>query len=118
MRRLYKYIKVFILLVLPVYLALLANSMQNMHVHVLSNGMVVKHAHPLKHDSEGDKHHSHSDSEICYYQAFFLDYLDTSTPFEPVRLTTVAVDTDEQPLAFFYSYEQFNLNDLRGPPVV
>ncbi|MGQ7869827.1 hypothetical protein [Sunxiuqinia sp. sy24] len=105
-------------MVLPVYLMLLANSMLNMHLHVLSNGMVVKHAHPFKHDSESGKHHSHSHSGICYYQAFFLDYLDTSTPLKPIVCAAVVVDVAEQPLTLCYSREQFNLNDLRGPPLV
>ncbi len=116
MMRLRKYIKLLILLVLPVYLGLLANSMSNMHLHVLSNGMVVKHAHPFNRKADSQEHHSHTDTEACYYQAFFLDYFDTSEPIQPVIVEVSAAEVAEFPIVLNYPFQSTNPNYLRGPP--
>lgn len=116
MMRLRKYIKLFILLVLPVYLVLLGNSMSNMHLHVLSNGMVVKHAHPFDREADRQDHHSHSDAETCYYQAFFLDFFDT---FEPIQQLIADLSASEMIVPYMvlnYSFQHANPNYLRGPP--
>ena len=111
-----KYIKLFILLVLPVYLFLLGNSMSNMHLHVLSNGMVVKHAHPFDREADSQEHHSHSDAETCYYQAFFLDFFDTSEPIHQLIADLSASEMIVQFMELDYSFQHSNPNYLRGPP--
>jgi len=116
MMHLRKYIKLFILLALPVYLGLLANSISNMHVHVLSNGMVVKHAHPLESGADSQKHHSHSDEEACYYQAFFLDYFDTSEPTNLLTMNLPETEITVHPTVCYYLFQYPNPNYLRGPP--
>ncbi len=116
MMHLRKYIKLFILLVLPVYLVLLGNSMSNMHLHVLSNGMVVKHAHPFDREADSQNHHSHSDSETCYYQAFFLDYFDTVEPVQRLVAEVPAAEIIEQLIVLNYSLQSTKPNGLRGPP--
>lgn len=112
-----KYIKVFILLVLPVYLFLLVNSMMNMHLHVLSNGMIVRHAHPFNHQEDAKQHHHHSKSETCYYQAFFLDYLDTSEPIQRLVSDVIVTNLFYAVIPICPASEIINLNDLRGPPM-
>ncbi|KOH43304.1 hypothetical protein [Sunxiuqinia dokdonensis] len=116
MMHLRKYIKLFILLLLPVYLVLLGNSMSNMHLHVLSNGMVVKHAHPFDREEDSQEHHSHSDAETCYYQAFFLDYFDTAEPVHPLIADLSIAEILVQPAVLHYSFQHTNPNFLRGPP--
>jgi hypothetical protein len=116
MMHLRKYIKLFILLVLPVYLVLLANSMSNMHLHVLSNGMVVKHAHPFDREEDSQEHHSHSDAETCYYQAFFLDYFDTAEPVQQLVAVIPAAELAAPLIVLNYSCQSSNPNGLRGPP--
>ena len=112
-----KYIKVFILLVLPVYLILLGNSMSNMHIHVLSNGMVVRHAHPFSREQESKEHHHHSGSESNYYQGFFLNYFDTSEPIFNVPVKLYVCQIIELPVISHYVFEASRHYFLRGPPV-
>lgn len=114
--RLRKYIKLFILLVLPVYLVLLGNSMSNMHLHVLSNGMVVKHAHPFERKADSQDRHSHSDAEACYYQAFFLDFFDTSQPIQQLIVDLSTSEMIVPPMVLDCSFQHANPNYLRGPP--
>ncbi|WP_423129548.1 hypothetical protein [Gaoshiqia sp. Z1-71] len=106
------YIKVLILLCLPVYLFILANSMLNMHLHVLSNGMVVRHAH-----LSGNQHHDHSVKEISFYEGFFLDYCNTVSPYTGLQTFVYTTEIIGTPLSAHYSRDYSGLFQLRGPPV-
>ena len=117
MRLLRKYIKVFIVLILPVYLCLLASSIMNMHVHVLSNGMVVRHAHPFDHNAGSGKQHHHSDHDCSFYQGFFLGYFDTSEPFPKLVKTVYVAIIIGEPLQGNYTFETSCHFSLRGPPL-
>lgn len=111
-----KYIRIFILLILPVYLALLANSMMNMHVHVLSGGMVVRHAHPFDHSTgSGEKHH-HSASECSFYHGFFLEYTDTSEAVSKLVASLYVAAIIGETHHEKYTSGAFSFYNLRGPP--
>jgi len=112
-----KYIKVFILLFLPVYLLLLANSMLNMHVHILSNGMVVRHAHPFAHHSDpsGESHH-HTGKEYIFYHGFFLNYYDTAESVAICQQFSYRPLFAGKPVSDSYSFAYSVVNPLRGPP--
>jgi hypothetical protein len=116
MGNLRKYIKVFIILILPVYLLLLANSMMNMHVHVLSGGMVVRHAHPFKTDAGSGEAHHHSSKDCSFYQGFFLGYFDTSEPYQKLTATIYVAAIIGEPSQEDYSFETAAWQNLRGPP--
>ena len=114
-----KYIKQSILLFLPVYLLLLANSMLNMHMHVLSNGMVVRHAHPFGHDRDQEhdqESHSHSGKEYSFYEGFYLDYCDTAEPLPVLQQLIVKEEIAGKPVSPNYRFELSALFPLRGPP--
>jgi len=51
----------FVFLMLIVMLCGIANTALNTHIHVLSNGEIIVHAHPVK---SCEKTHCHSDSEF------------------------------------------------------
>lgn len=111
-----KHIKTLVRWVLPVYLLVLANSIVNMHVHVLPDGVVVRHSHFYNHNSEDGKQHNHGEKEVSYYQSFFLGYFDNSEPVPEQKLfVSPALQTDGF-IAKDYHTEQFHKLQLRGPP--
>lgn len=88
-----------------------------MHVHVLSNGMVVKHAHPFNREAESKSHHHHSDSETSFYQGFFQGYFDTSEPFLGLTAIIPSSQFVGSPVIMIYQFEHINHYRLRGPPI-
>ena len=116
MDRLRKNIKLILVLALPVYLMVLANSMMNMHVHVLSNGMVVRHAHPFDHEEEEEHHHQHTDVEFSFYEGFCSDFVDNSSPLSGFVLTFPLIEKIGEEQTAEYSFYQFNFVQLRAPP--
>jgi len=73
-----RFLKYGLLLVLPAYFLVLRNSMLNRHTHVLPNGLVITHAHPFN-LPKGDKpinEHTHTQTEIFYFQYFSFDYFE------------------------------------------
>ncbi|MFV0593549.1 MAG: hypothetical protein ACK5M7_19410 [Draconibacterium sp.] len=66
--------KLWFTLMLPVYLYIVNNSIQNKHTHFYANGMVVTHAHPM-HPAKGEpaNHHNHSKTEICFFSTLHFD---------------------------------------------
>lgn len=117
MRVLRKYIKIFIVFTFPVYLLLLINSISNMHVHVLSNGMVVRHAHPMQSNDCGDKSHDHDDDELCFYQGFCLNYFDNSIPLNRLASDFIVIDEVNPVISVYYTHFNYCYSLLRGPPI-
>jgi len=81
MRLIRKYAGYLILLVLPAYFLLLENSIRNKHTHVLANGLVVTHSHPLQKNEPGKpfNQHGHSKREIHFFQLFSVDFFENSS---------------------------------------
>ncbi|MGQ8337314.1 hypothetical protein ACUNWD_12255 [Sunxiuqinia sp. A32] len=117
MRHLRKYIKIFIALVLPLYLGILANSISNMHIHVLANGMVVRHAHPYNHAKGGSESHQHTSKKLSFYDGFFLDFFDNSAPPTIMKVDLPLVETIGETHTIDYSDSYFNFASLRAPPL-
>jgi hypothetical protein len=64
--------------ILPVYLYIVQNSIQNKHTHVYANGIVITHSHPgCNTDGEGNEH-DHSQREICLYSSISFDFYEVS----------------------------------------
>jgi len=75
-----KNIRLLVWLLLPAYFLVLKNSIRNRHTHILPNGLVIVHAHPIE-DKESDKplnHHKHTKTEIFFFQLLSVDYHDIS----------------------------------------
>lgn len=51
----------------------LANNIVNQHIHTLSSGIVIKHAHPVKHGNIGNpwKDHKHTPSQLIILDHLF-----------------------------------------------
>ena len=63
------------ILILPVYFFIVQNSLLNRHTHFNANGIVVTHSHPVNHENgKSADAHSHSKTEICFFQSFHIDY--------------------------------------------
>jgi hypothetical protein len=113
-----KNIRFIFILVLPIYFFIVQNSLLDKHTHFYANGMVITHSHPLNHEDEnhGAKH-SHSKTEICFFQNLKIDYFritpEIQVEFKNDKLITEFHDTNvcsnyPRPLIQFTS---------RGPPV-
>ncbi len=76
-----KYVKIGFVLLLPAYFAILANSVLNRHTHILPDGMIITHAHPLTKDADGQKqsNHQHSGKDFVFLQSFCIDFYTLST---------------------------------------
>lgn len=86
-------------MMIAVIAALMINRVVYTHIHVLSNGSLVSHAHPFSKNTEGksDAGHQHSTIEfflldqldiliLCVTAAFVLKQFSKSSPFtEPSR---------------------------------
>jgi hypothetical protein len=113
-----KNIRFIFILVLPVYFFIVQNSLLDKHTHFYANGMVVTHSHPLNHEDESHaEKHSHSKTEICFFQNLKIDYFritpEIQVEFKNDKLITEFHDTYvcsnyPRPLIQFTS---------RGPPV-
>ena len=60
-------IKLFLVLILPLYFFIGYSSILNKHTHFYANGIIVTHSHPVKKEKGTDKpinRHNHSSSDI------------------------------------------------------
>lgn len=89
-----KHTNLLFVLILPVYLYIVQNSIQNKHTHVYANGIVVTHSHPTSNtnDSPFNKH-NHTHREICLFASFNLDLYETPD-FAEFKFETPEVDID------------------------
>lgn len=112
-----KNINVLAILLIPVYLLVMGNSILNRHTHVLPNGVVITHSHPFTDSKTGlPVKHNHTQNQIVFYQLFTFDFCD----FTP----EVVLANNDKILQFeiqaFYtdqnSGNSLSANLLRGPP--
>jgi len=69
-----KFSRYLILFMLPALGWLFSNSIVNRHVHVLSDGYIVSHAHPFKTPEAGSKDlnpHQHTTKELLLLDLFY-----------------------------------------------
>jgi hypothetical protein len=114
-----KNIRFLFVLFLPVYFLIVHQSLQNKHAHFYPNGVIVVHAHPVSHqDRTPINEHSHSKTEICFYQTVNFEYytLSEETGIEE----TQPVVTDHVVFSKERGWEMpfFNHHDTRGPPAI
>lgn len=105
---------------LPAILALQYNQVANWHYHVLSNGMVVEHAHPFQNKQQKGtpfQQHQHSDAEIALLTVLsnvlplIVSFLVLAGLLLPVALPAIRrghVEIFPAPLLI--------TNQFRGPP--
>lgn len=114
-----RHINILFVLILPVYLYIVQNSIQNKHTHVYANGIVVTHSHPL--DVAGDlpvTNHDHTKTEICLYSNLHFDF------YEAPVLTELVVDLSETYTDYVIendeaiSFSHFSSSIPRAPPAL
>lgn len=117
MVKLRKHIAFLAILLIPVYLLVLGNSIRNRHTHVLPNGVVITHSHPFT-DADGlPVKHSHTRNQIVFFQLFTFDFFDSA----PEVFVVSGHHLFQREINAVYT-EQFSINTsstafLRGPPV-
>jgi hypothetical protein len=112
-----KNIRYIFILVLPVYFFIVQNSLLNKHTHFYANGMVVTHSHPLNHEDENHgKKHSHSKTEICFFQNLQIDYFRITPEIQvKFRNDKLLAEFSENDLLSIYSQPVIQYIS-RGPP--
>ncbi len=111
-----KHIRLSILLILPLYLILLVNSILNMHVHIMANGIVIRHAHPFNSHSEKDSPHEHTSKEFSFYHGFSVNYLGEEEIHLEQLLAIFKVEESYDLPLLIHIEERPNVLSLRGPP--
>ena len=113
-----RHIDLLFVFILPVYLYIVQNTIQNEHTHVYANGVVVKHAHPFEKDGEAPiNEHEHSKQEICLYSSLHLDF------YVSPDLVNIEIPHAEIQRHYLIANEQaeslvpFNNSIPRAPPV-
>lgn len=72
---------------LAIVLFIVANSVVNRHVHVLSNGMVVEHSHPFGDDggdSSSTASHKHTKFDMYHFNLLSCFFLSQSLVYEVI----------------------------------
>ncbi|MCY1720592.1 hypothetical protein OU798_09580 [Prolixibacteraceae bacterium Z1-6] len=112
-----KHINILFVFILPVYLYIVQNSIQNKHTHVYANGIVITHSHPLDKESDDPiNKHNHSKTEICLYSSLHFDF------YEAPQIAGLTIDLNETHKAYFVANETIDLFSPflktipRGPP--
>lgn len=117
MVKLRKHIAFLAILLIPVYLLVMGNSIRNRHTHVLPNGMVITHSHPFTDDKGLPVKHSHSRNQIVFFQLFTFDFFDSS----PEVFLAKKQSKPGNDLLIFYSDQApanyYSGTFLRGPPL-
>lgn len=112
-----KNINVLAILLIPVYLLVMGNSILNRHTHVLPNGVVITHSHPFTDSKTGlPVKHNHSSNQILFFQLFTFDFCDL-TPEVILAKNDIVLQFEIQ--AFYTDQISDNsllVNFLRGPP--
>jgi hypothetical protein len=110
-------INILFIFILPVYLFIVQNSIQNKHTHVYANGIVVTHSHPFNHEDDTPvSDHKHSKTEICLFSCLNFDFYENS------RLVELNINLDEIHKNYFVRNEHveslpsFLKSIPRGPP--
>lgn len=117
MVKLRKHIAFLAILLIPVYLLVLGNSIRNRHTHVLPNGVVITHSHPFTDDNGSPVKHGHTRNQIVFFQLFTFDFFDSA----PEVFVATNHHLFQREINVVYT-EHFPINTsstafLRGPPV-
>jgi hypothetical protein len=105
------------ILLIPVYLLVMGNSILNRHTHVLPNGVVITHSHPFTDSKTGlPVKHNHSQNQILFYQLFTFDFCDL-TPEVVLANTDKKLQLEIQSV-YTAQISGYSLSAtfLRGPP--
>lgn len=118
MVKLRKYIQILAVLLIPVYLLVMGNSILNRHTHVLPNGIVITHSHPFTDSKTGlPVKHSHTPNQVLFYQLFTFDFFQSS-PEVFLSISDSPVEREIESLcADQFSVGRISTSFLRGPPV-
>ena len=119
MVKLRRNIHILAVLLIPVYLLVMGNSILNRHTHVLPNGMMITHSHPFTDAKTGlPVKHNHTPNQVLFYQLFTFDFFQSS-PEAVLSINDSPIQSEIKPLyADQFSVGIVSTSFLRGPPVV
>ena len=104
-------------LFLPAYFLVLKNSIRNRHSHVLPNGLVIIHAHPVNNNSDIPlNQHKHTKTEIFFFQLLQVGSHNISNEiviYKPDNFITQEINTK---LSEIYTEECYFELPPRSPP--
>lgn len=79
--------------------------------------MVVSHSHPVNHENgDSSANHKHSESEICFYSSFNIDYYDVTPEFQIDKCECLDVNSFGFQSVRIPNSAYFFHKKLRGPP--
>jgi len=112
-----RHIKFLFVFVLPVYLFIVQQTIQNKHTHFYPNGIVVIHSHPVnKEAGQPMNSEGHSKTEILLYASLHFDLYKTSD------FTFIEFVQNGESRNFYIADERLEYTELyletipRGPP--
>jgi len=112
-----RHIKFLFVFVLPIYLFIVQQTIQNKHTHFYPNGIVITHSHPIsKETNQPINSHGHSKTEILLYASLHFDLYEISD------FTFIEFIQTEESRNFYLADEQLEYTALyletipRGPP--
>lgn len=115
-----KYRLIFLLTVLPAFLWMEASFISNTHTHILPDGQIVVHAHPLGDNTKPDsENHTHSSSDLVFWTVisnFFLS--DSSADYFLNKLYFSEYKSSFAPAALLIEQNTRNIKTPRAPPLV
>jgi hypothetical protein len=115
-----KIINTGLLLVLPVYLFFLNNSMQSYHSHVFANGIVITHSHYSREcrENPGDTTQEKDDDQIIIFHGLTVIPGDNYEPKIYNSLQTEISTRIELPSQTILHTEITNTKKGRAPPII
>lgn len=113
--------KMFVWLAILAVQALFYNQAANWHFHLLSNGMVIEHAHPLKKGpSSENPYQKHQHSDLAYSILAQLSIISVITVAGLLVMGLFFKGSFEKvtsPFILFFSEVNFGARLLRAPPL-
>jgi hypothetical protein len=113
------YIKLMLPFLIISYLVTLNSITKEKHFHVMPDGSVVYHIHPIdKEQPQPLKNHSHSGCESDYFNCNPFDFQETLLQFSDFTPSVQHIENYRQPCTKILARNILNCISLRAPPVV
>ncbi|TKG93454.1 hypothetical protein EYV94_17045 [Puteibacter caeruleilacunae] len=120
MKKIIGHIRVlFLLVMLPAYFLVLHNSVSNRHCHVMPNGVIITHAHPMSQsDTPAHPTHKHSKAELFYFGTFSKVLSSIVGVISLGAVVLILLELIETPLKAIAGRAILRTRNGRAPPVV
>jgi hypothetical protein len=118
MKQLRKYIWIFPILIIPVYLIVVQSTLRYKHTHILPDGTVISHSHLPVNETGNGTSHQHTKRELLFYSLVNI-HLHNTTSTEVVDFRTTLIfekfiNTEVLSKSFSVFYHKVS----RAPPTI